>query len=132
MFFFLCPVLDVYSRKIVAHEAHEAKSAGQAASLIRQAPGREGLIGQAACPSSGQWQSPEGLDLHRPGYPGAFASLEDARTWVLSFTRRYNHEHRQRALEFVSPGERHAGRDAAIFAHRAGVTEAARKRHPER
>jgi putative transposase len=32
----------------------------------------------------------------------------------------------------VSPGERHAGRDAAIFAHRASVYEAARKRHPER
>ena len=42
MFFFLYLVLDVYSRKIVAHEVHLAESAEHAAQLIEQAVLREG------------------------------------------------------------------------------------------
>ncbi len=43
MFFFLYLVLDVYSRKIVAHEVHEAESAEHAAGVIEQAVRREGV-----------------------------------------------------------------------------------------
>ena len=41
MFFFLYLVLDVHSRKIVAHEVHEAECADLAARLIAQAAGCE-------------------------------------------------------------------------------------------
>lgn len=42
-YFFLYLLLDVYSRKIVAHEMQEAESAEHAASLIEQAVRREGV-----------------------------------------------------------------------------------------
>lgn len=69
---------------------------------------------------------------YRPEYPGAFASLEEAQAWTLRFTRWYNHEHKHRNLKFVSPAQRHAGVDAAIFQQRTAVYEAARAKHPER
>lgn len=45
-FFFLYLVLDVYSRKIVAHEVHGEESAEHAARLIEQAVAREGIAGE--------------------------------------------------------------------------------------
>jgi putative transposase len=45
MFFFLYVVLDVYSRKIVAHEVHERESSDEAAELIERAVLRERLDG---------------------------------------------------------------------------------------
>ena len=39
-------MLDVFSRKIVAHEVHEAESAEQAALLMRRASPAEGLAGR--------------------------------------------------------------------------------------
>ena len=49
MFFFLYLVLDVYSRKIVAHEVHDAESAERAAQLIEQAVHREAGGCQGSC-----------------------------------------------------------------------------------
>jgi putative transposase len=69
---------------------------------------------------------------YRPDYPGAFATLEAARTWALDFTHWYNEEHKHRNLKFVSPAQRHRGEDQAIFAQRVAVYEQARTRHPER
>jgi len=46
MFFFLYLVLDVFSRKIVAHEVHEAECSERAARLIEQAVRREGVAGR--------------------------------------------------------------------------------------
>ena len=53
-------------------------------------------------------------------------------SWVLSFVRWYNHEHKHRNLKFVSPAERHRGEDRAIFAKRKAVYEEARATHPAR
>jgi len=70
---------------------------------------------------------------YRPGFPRKpFESIEQARTWVESFVRWYNTEHRHSAIGFVTPEERHTGRDVQLLAHRHGVYERARRRHPER
>ena len=70
---------------------------------------------------------------YRPEYPrGAFSSLEAARQWVESFVTWYNTEHLHSAIGFVTPEDRHTGRDETILAARQQVYEAARKRHPER
>ena len=61
-----------------------------------------------------------------------FASLEDAREWVLRFTRWYNQEHRHSALRFVTPAQRHWGQAPAILELRKAVYEMARQRHPRR
>jgi transposase InsO family protein len=46
--------------------------------------------------------------------------------------RWYNHEHKHRSLKFVSPAERHAGEDSAIFTRRTALYEQARAKHPAR
>jgi putative transposase len=70
---------------------------------------------------------------YRPAYPrGAFESLETARKWVEDFVAWYNTEHLHSAIGFVTPEDRHTGKDEAILAKRRRIYEAARKRKPER
>ena len=159
MFFFLYLVLDVYSRKIVAHEVHAAESAELAARLIEQAVIREGVPRDTlvvhqdnGSPMKGStfvakldqlgirrsYSRPGVSDdnayaeslfrtcKYRPEFPGVFATLEDARAWVLRFTRWYNQEHKHRNLKFVSPAQRHGGEEKNIFARRIAVYEQAR------
>lgn len=165
MFYFLYLVMDVYSRKIVAHEVQAEECAEHAAALIERAVLREHLSGTPlvihqdnGSPMKGStfvaklqelglmasYSRPSVSDdnayaeslfrtcKYRPDYPGAFASLEQARAWALSFERWYNLEHKHRNLKFVSPVQRHCGADRSIFAHRVAVYERARKRYPAR
>lgn len=70
---------------------------------------------------------------YRPEYPhGPFAHREAARAWVEAFVRWYNTEHLHSALAFVTPEDRHRGRDTAILARRRMVYTQAREAHPER
>jgi transposase InsO family protein len=70
---------------------------------------------------------------YRPSYPEKpFATLEEARAWVTSFVRWYNTEHRHSAIRFVTPDERHFGREGEILEHRHAVYERARNRRPNR
>ena len=70
---------------------------------------------------------------YRPQYPRKpFASLEAARTWVSWFIGWYNTQHRHSAIRFVTPDERHSGKDAEILAKRDAVYAAARERRPDR
>ena len=66
-------------------------------------------------------------------YPtAAFSSPEHATEWVESFVDWYNTRHLHSAVGFVSPTQRHEGRDSAILAQRRVVYEAARRRNPRR
>jgi len=166
MFFFLYLVLDVYSRKIVAHEVHGAESSQHAARLIECAVAREGVAGGVlvlhqdnGSPMKGSTFAAKAEELgvhlsysrpgvsddnayaeslfrtckYRPTFPAnGFADIDQARRYMLSFARWYNHEHKHRNLNFVSPAERHCGQETAIFARRIQVYEAARVKHPER
>jgi putative transposase len=70
---------------------------------------------------------------YRPNYPSKpFASVDEARQWTLKFVQWYNHQHKHSGLKFVTPAQRHDGRDAAILRRRKQVYEAAKQRHPER
>ncbi len=70
---------------------------------------------------------------YRPHYPSRpFASLEETKTWVGSFIEWYNFEHRHSAIRYVTPAERHHGREKQILEGRRRIYETARKRHPER
>jgi transposase InsO family protein len=70
---------------------------------------------------------------YRPDYPsGAFANIEAARRWVEDFVAWYNTEHLHSAINFVTPHDRHTGKDEAILAGRQEVYDAARKRNPHR
>ena len=70
---------------------------------------------------------------YRPDYPsGPFTSLEEARRWVAGFVVWYNTSHRHSAIRYVTPEERHSGREEAILKQRQGVYERARRRNPQR
>jgi transposase InsO family protein len=70
---------------------------------------------------------------YRPSYPRKpFTSLEEARRWVADFVAWYNGEHLHSAIRYVTPDDRHAGRDAAILAARRAVYRAAKGRTPRR
>ncbi len=67
-----------------------------------------------------------------PDYPEFFKSIGDARDWVDSFVNWYNEEHRHSGIKFVTPSERHLGKDKEILEKRKEVYEAARRLKPER
>lgn len=70
---------------------------------------------------------------YRPSYPdGAFASLDEARTWVGKFVHWYNTEHLHSGIRFVTPKSRHNGQDAEILKRRHTVYENARLANPLR
>ena len=70
---------------------------------------------------------------YAPAYPyKGFASLEEARLWIERFITWYNHEHLHRAIGYITPDDRHCGRDIAILQARRVVYESARTRHPRR
>ena len=70
---------------------------------------------------------------YRPEYPHKpFENLEAARAWVTTFVAWYNAEHRHSGIRFVTPDERHDGREDAVLANRVRVYERARRRNPNR
>lgn len=57
-----------------------------------------------------------------PKWPSSgFGSLEEARNWVSKFTYWYNNEHLHSNLRYVTPNERHQGKDAEILSRRKQV-----------
>ena len=62
-----------------------------------------------------------------PAFPTqSFVDLNAARAWVAAFVTWYNHQHQHSAMQFVTPDDRHVGRDIAILEQRAAVYQAAR------
>jgi putative transposase len=70
---------------------------------------------------------------YRPDYPyKGFATLEEARAWVLTFVTWYNHEHKHSGLKFMTPQQRHTGETDRVMDNRKAVYEAARAANPRR
>jgi hypothetical protein len=70
---------------------------------------------------------------YRPGYPSQpFSSLAASQTWVHGFVDWYNTEHLHSGIRFVTPDDRHFGRDKAILAKRCSLYEKARQQNPNR
>jgi len=70
---------------------------------------------------------------YRPEYPDRpFLSIDRAQTWVDRFVAWYNTMHLHSAIQFVTPDDRHYGRDTEILAKRCRVYENARRRNPGR
>jgi len=70
---------------------------------------------------------------YRPGYPyKGFATLAEARLWVLQFVRWYNYQHKHSGLKFVAPAQRHSGEAGQIVTQRQQVYEAAKVNRPRR
>lgn len=66
-----------------------------------------------------------------PNYqPKGFNDLFEARMWVKHFVDWYNNDHRHSGINYVTPNERHAGKDKEILAERIRVYEEARSKAP--
>lgn len=62
----------------------------------------------------------------------AVCDLAAARAWVDAFVRWYNTAHLHSGIRFVTPEDRHSGREAATLDGRREVCERARAARPER
>ena len=68
-----------------------------------------------------------------PQWPrDGFATLEDARRWMMSFTQFYNHQHCHSGIRFVTPAQRHKQQDVELLEKRKAVYEKAKSTHPQR
>ena len=70
---------------------------------------------------------------YRPNYPTKpFVDVVDARAWVLGFVGWYNGVHLHSGVRFITPGDRHDGKEASILEQRRLVYEQARAKNPGR
>jgi putative transposase len=70
---------------------------------------------------------------YRPQFPTeGFADLQAARQWASRFVRWYNHDHLHSGIRYVSPADRHDGRDGEILTQRHRLYLEARTRNPRR
>jgi len=68
-----------------------------------------------------------------PFYPSKpFRSMDEAIRWIKRFIVWYNTEHLHSSINFVTPEDRHLGRDVAILTKRTNVYEEAKTRNPSR
>lgn len=70
---------------------------------------------------------------YRPEYPSQpFCTIEEAQAWVDGFVHWYNDEHFHSAIRFVTPNDRHYGREAQVLTKRHRVYQEAKQRTPNR
>ncbi len=70
---------------------------------------------------------------YRPAYRSKpFISLQQAQNWVDDFVVWYNTEHLHSAIRYVTPDDRHYGRQEQILTKRNEVYLQAQSRNPER
>lgn len=70
---------------------------------------------------------------YRPEYPEKpFENISEAREWADRFIHWYNRKHLHSSIRFVTPEDRHNGKDIRILANRRNVYHEARLRNPER
>jgi transposase InsO family protein len=69
---------------------------------------------------------------YNAGYPGCFDSIEEARKWFEGFKNWYNTRHLHSGIMYVTPDDRHAGRDKEILIKRRAVYIKARNNNSVR
>lgn len=166
MFFYLYMIVDVWSRKVVGFEVHDAESPDLASDLVKATCADLGVDSEGIVLHSDNGGPMKGSTMvatlerlgiltsfsrpsvsddnpfsealfrtlkYRPEYPSRpFTDITAARAWVQGFVRWYNDEHLHSAIRFVTPSDRHSGREADVLAHRRSVYEFARTKRRER
>ncbi len=70
---------------------------------------------------------------YRPEYPEQpFEEINNARGWTDRFVHWYNDEHLHSGIRFVTPADRHQGKDVEILAQRHQLYLDAKAKNPER
>ncbi len=69
---------------------------------------------------------------YRFSYPERFASMEMAKEWMKGFVYWYNREHLHSGISFVTPHDRHYGKDDSILEKRRATYQKAYENNPIR
>lgn len=70
---------------------------------------------------------------YRPEFPSIpFESIEHAQSWIEGWIFGYNTQHMHRSIPFVTPDDRHHGREQYILANRQKVCAKGQRRNPKR
>lgn len=68
-----------------------------------------------------------------PQWPrSGFSDIAEARAWVEKFVAWYNNEHRHSKIKFVTPNQRHSGKDIGLLKRRQQLYEQMKVLHPQR
>jgi len=68
-----------------------------------------------------------------PDWPASgFGSLEEARIWVADFVKWYNNDHRHSQIKFVTPAQRHEGKDKEVLEKRVQLYTQKKEENPSR
>ena len=129
-----CAVMQLNPRGIVLHADNGGPMKGSTMTATLE---RLGVLASYSRPHVSD-DNPYSEALFRtlkycPEYPSKpFIDVAAARAWVLRFVTWYNGVHLHSGVRFVTPNDRHAGKDVAILAQRIKVYEAARAKNPAR
>lgn len=70
---------------------------------------------------------------YHPTYPRKpFEDIDSARQWTLEFVNWYNGTHRHSGVKFVTPNQRHDGKDIELMTNRTALYELAKEKYPQR
>lgn len=69
---------------------------------------------------------------YRPGYPEVFATLEDARTYLVQYVPWYNRQHKHSGIDLFAPAQVHDGSWEQVWQVRQQALEDYHRRHPAR
>lgn len=155
-------VLDIFSRKIVGYRVEEREVDDLAKEMFEIAFGEHGIPAAVHADSGAAMRSTVLADLladlgvnkthnrprtsndnpfsesefrtmkYRPGYPGTFATIEDARAYLDSYVQWYNADHKHSGIALFSPDEVHDGTWHRLWQQRDRALQAYYDQHPER
>jgi transposase InsO family protein len=129
-----CAVQGVAPEKLVLHSDNGAPMKGATMLATLQ---HLGVIPSFSRPSVSN-DNPYSESLfrtlkYRPEYPSRpFENIEQAQSWIDEFVFWYNTQHLHSSIRFVTPNDRHYGRESSILANRRKVYTKARRRNPKR
>ena len=69
---------------------------------------------------------------YRFSYPDRFSSIQEAENWIKDFVYWYNREHLHSGISFVTPHDRHYGKDKSILEKRKDTYSKAYENNPHR
>lgn len=130
----LCNEQGLRSEKLVVHSDNGAPMKGSTMLATMQALGITASFSRPSVSDDNAFA--EALFRHlkyAPSYPRrGFADLGEARQWLAKFVSWYNTQHLHSSIGFVTPLDRHDGRDIEVLAKRRALYEAAVARNPRR
>ena len=154
--------MDIFSRKVVGSRVEEREVDDLAVEMFEIAFGEHGIPGAVHADSGAAMRSSAVADLlaaygvtkthnrprvsndnpfsesefrtmkYRPGYPGTFETLEEARAHLDEYVAWYNGNHKHSGIALFSPNEVHDGSWREAWQRRDAVQQAYYDAHPER